>query len=261
MNTFKFILIASITTLSLWNHAEIVQTIDFNDGTREGTYEEVQGSGASVTVTDERARAGSHSLRATITTPDRRSEFTNKYKRPVPGEVTWYGWSVLFPEGHPRDGRYDMFTQFHDFHKSQPQWSKAKRSPTALLLRETGLYLTLKFQSAAETVDFKGFELGEPLIGEWMDFVMQVNWTHDPKVGFLKLWINGELKVDYQGPTYMDYASKKGPYFKAGNYKGAGNWPGTSPRSLFIDEFRMGNEHATFEMVNPATYAADTEKK
>ncbi|MCC5845253.1 MAG: polysaccharide lyase [Verrucomicrobia bacterium] len=235
--------------------------ITFDDGTLAGTFSEVQGPGASVIATDEEARAGTHSMRATMTTPDRRSEIVNQYKRPPLGEVTWYGWSVLFPEGHPRDGRYDMFTQFHDYHRTQPEWSKVNRSPTALLLRETGLYMTLKFQSEPETIDFKGFELGEPLIGEWNDFVMQVNWTHEPDKGFLKLWINGELKIHYKGPTYMNYdAPDSGPYFKAGNYKGAGNWPGTSPRIIYIDEIRIGNKNATYEMVNPATYANEVDQ-
>jgi hypothetical protein len=252
----RILLLAALVPL-LQLPAELTKVINFDDGTLKGTYEEVQGSGASITVTDERARAGTHSLRSTITTPDRRSEINDQYKRPPLGEDVWYGWSVLFPEGHPRDGRYDMFTQFHDYHKTQPEWSKVNRSPTAFMLREAGMSVDLKFQSAPNTIDYKSFALGQPVIGEWMDFVMQVNWTHDPQKGFLKLWINGELKIDYKGPTFMDYATKTGPYFKAGNYKGAGNWPGTSPRIIYIDEIRIGDKNATFEMVNPATYAAD----
>ncbi|MBE2204638.1 MAG: heparin lyase I family protein [Chthoniobacterales bacterium] len=87
--------------------------------------------------------------------------------------------------------------------------------------------------------------------GRWHDFVVHVKWTHLP-TGFMKIWINGELKLDYAGPTYLDYgAGSAGPYFKMGNYKGTFTWKGTMPRVLYFDEYRMGNANPSYKEVSP----------
>lgn len=39
----------------------------------------------------------------------------------------------------------------------------------------------------------------EDLIGNWTEVIFNTNWHPDPKKGFAKVWIDGELKVDFKG--------------------------------------------------------------
>jgi len=255
MKLFTFVLLFA-TALQ----AKVVQVIDFETGDLSTTFEEKQGKEGSVKNTTEHARVGNHSVKTVMTKRDKRMEINNKYKRGTVGGVNWYGWSVRFAEDFPTDGRFDIFSQFHDFHKKLPEWGKDGKAPTCFLHRKGKLQLDLKYQTGTETTEHKSYPLGDIVKGEWIDFVVHVKWTHEDD-GFFKVWRDGKLVVNHQGSTYMDYPAKQGPYFKAGNYKGASNWPGTSPRVIYIDEFRMGNGEASYEDVNPAAYADTSESQ
>jgi len=245
------ILLSACLAFSASLHAGVTQVIDFETGDKSQVYSEEQGPTASVEITQEHVRAGSYALKSVMNNKDKRAEVTNKYNRGAIGGENWYGWSVYFPADFPTDGRFDIISQFHDFHKGKPSWGEDGKAPTCIIHRDGRLQLDLKYQPAPQSTERHSFALGNFTPGAWHDFVVHVSWTHEAD-GFFKLWLNGELMVDYEGPTYMDYPKQKGPYFKIGNYKGAGNWPGTAPRVLYFDEFRMGDAEASFEEVNPA---------
>jgi hypothetical protein len=57
-------------------------------------------------------------------------------------------------------------------------------------------------------------------------------------------------KLDYKGPSYWNNEGN-GPYFKMGLYKGDPNFKGPAPRTVFTDEYRLGNDKSSFEEVSP----------
>ncbi len=244
---------------SVPTYAGVIQVIDYETGDFSQVYKELDGPNASVEIVQSPVRKGSYAMKATVTTDDRRAEVNNKYKRGTVGGKNWYGWSVYVPSDYPGDGRFDIISQFHDYHSSQPAWSKDGKAPTHVMVDTTNsiLKFDLKYQSGFETVAHKTWNLGSYTKGAWHDFVMEIVWSHDSSIGMLKLWLNGVQMINYNGPTYMDYGSGNGPYFKMGNYKGSANWPGTSPRVFYFDEFRMGDANSSYSEVNPAPAVAD----
>lgn len=238
--------------------AALLQIFDFETGdlSRVGSLE-LEGPTASVTVSTEVARRGNYSMKAFINKQDKRAEAVSQLRGTV-GGINWYGWSIHVPTTQPGDGKFDILAQFHDWHQQQPAWAKDGTAPTCLTLREDGLFqFSLKYQGPVNpatgnpTTVHQLFPLAPATKGEWQDFVVNVRWTH-LSTGFLKVWLNGDLLVDYTGPTYLDYGAGRGPYFKMGDYKGVSNWSGTGPRYFHMDEFRMGDETSSYEEVNPA---------
>ena len=39
----------------------------------------------------------------------------------------------------------------------------------------------------------------EELLGNWTEIIFSTNWHPDPEKGFMKVWIDGKLKVDFKG--------------------------------------------------------------
>ena len=39
----------------------------------------------------------------------------------------------------------------------------------------------------------------EKLLGNWTEIIFSTNWHPDPKKGFMKVWIDKKLKVDFKG--------------------------------------------------------------
>lgn len=230
--------------------AAILQTFNFETGNLSQLNSiELDGPTAAVNTSSTVARKGAYCMKSTIATADKRAEGVSTLRGTV-GGVNWYGWSIYAPADYPGDGLYDIVSQFHDWHSSQPTWGKDNRAPTCFLFVNGILQLDLKYPSAPQTVAHKSFNLGPTTKGAWHDIVVNVKWTH-LSTGFMKVWVNGVLKLDYTGPTYMDYGAPNGPYFKMGNYKGAYNWSGTSPRVFYMDEFRMGDAASSYAEVNP----------
>lgn len=252
-------LLLSVVTTPV--QASLLQTFDFESGDLsrlEGI--ELDGPTASVTASADFARRGRYSMKVFINKADKRAEGACTQRGTV-GGVNWYGWSIYVPADQPNDGKFDIISQFHDWHQTQPAWALDGTAPTNVTLGEDGmLRFSLKHQGPADPVTGTPttvhplFNLAPATKGAWHDFVVNVRWTH-LSTGFLKVWLNGDLLVDYTGPTYMDYGAGKGPYFKMGDYKGIYNWPGTGPRYFYMDEFRMGGENSSYDEVSPAQVA------
>jgi hypothetical protein len=76
--------------------------------------------------------------------------------------------------------------------------------------------------------------IGPVVKNTWYDFVYNVRWSSGSD-GFIKGWVNGELKLNYQGPTL--YAGK-GCYLKLANYHSALG----RPVSVIHDRIIAGTE-------------------
>lgn len=245
-STFFCLLFCTVYSLAL--NAAILEHYSFETGdlSQVGSVE-IEYDSADVSVTKAVSRTGEYAMKAYIEHQDKRAESVSNKRGTVGGE-NWYAWSVYIPEDYAGDGLYDIFTQFHDWHESLPSWADDGRAPTNFTLQNGEIRFSLKFQSGEETVEHNLFSLGEYKVGEWHDFVVYIKWTHENS-GFVKVWLNNNLKVDYVGATYLDYGAGNGPYFKVGNYKGVTEWSGTSPRILYMDDYRMGDEFSSYKEV------------
>jgi hypothetical protein len=259
-----------LLSATLPSQAGLIETYDFEDGGNKlSNYNEIDDDLDNPNVTayivnsTDIARRGTHSVKTLITNADKRAEVVSN-KRGTVGGINWYGWSMYIPSTTVINHTRAIVSQFHDWHNSQPAWGKDNRAPSCFTLETNGNFqFNLKYENPAvpQTIIHQNFVLGAYTVGAWHDMVMQVRWTH-LSTGFVKIWVNGELKLDYTGPTYMNYtATNSGPYFKAGDYTGLYDWTGVGPRYFHFDEFRMGNSTSSYAEVDPAPPIVDIQSE
>lgn len=82
--------------------------------------------------------------------------------------------------------------------------------------------------------------------GQWVDWVMERNYTLSADTGYVRLYMNGSLVHTYLGPNYRKDANhSKEPYIQNGLYKwnfGSSNpEPNVDTVTMYMDEVRFGN--------------------
>lgn len=200
-------------------------------------------------------RAGKQAFRHWVNRCGERSELA--MKKTVIGNTYWYGWSIFIPSDwqDPSDG-YDILAQWATF--PSPRNGKFACGSNGSYMIRSGNNISFRFQRKGENSDSEctRYNLASlpEVRGKWVDFVMHVKWTGNTD-GFLKLWTkignsSYTQNVDYKGRTFWNDESE-GPYFKMGLYKGDPNFKGAAPRTLYTDEYRLGDANSSFEEVAP----------
>lgn len=120
------------------------------------------------------------------------------------GSEQWYGWSIYFPEDYINI--YPTKVALGQFHqvKSHPVW---------MFQNSDGGY-HLDDQVYGHTRHYHKLISENDLRGKWHKIEVHVKWSKKDD-GFMKVWINGEQKVNYSGQT-MDAETV---YFKYGLYR------------------------------------------
>jgi hypothetical protein len=201
-------------------------------------------------------RDGNFAAKSSVKHTQHRAEISSE-RSPAYG-VARYGWSVYIPQEFDADTFFSIITQWHSWGSGRES-PKDGGPPTSITVSKGKLQLKLLHQGDdGWTSKATYFPLGsiEDMRGQWTDWVMEVDWQAPGKGGWLKLYKNDKLIVDYKGTTW--YQDKdKGPYFKFGCYKGGSTWRGTEEGAvLYFDSARMAvGDSSTYKMVNPATYA------
>lgn len=168
----------------------------------------------------------------------------------------WYGFSNYLPEDFVTDPLAEKIAQWHEI----PDWDLGEswRSPPVSLGIENDRYYVQILWSTApvNTNNTKDGEKKEDLgpvdKNKWNDWVFHIkfSWRSD---GIVEIWKNKKKIFNYYGPN--SFNDKHLPYFKIGIYKwGWKGWASYSPeekRVLFYDEVRIGNRHASLDMVSP----------
>lgn len=133
-----------------------------------------------------------------------RSELSELRKSVTRGTSQWYGWSLFLPENYVNI--YPTKVALGQFHQENShviwmfQNSKGGYHLDDQVFGSTRRYYTLIDESE--------------LRGKWHRIEVQADWT-DEDDGFFRVWVDGEQKVDYSGPTMTAKAS----YFKYGIYR------------------------------------------
>jgi hypothetical protein len=201
-------------------------------------------------------RAGTHAFKHWISRQGERSELAMS-KTKIGGEY-WYGWSMFLPADFDHTGSRSIVMQLATF--PTPRNGRFPLSANGSYMSVDGDgRLRFHLQRKGEDKDMVGesFTLLEDIAkvkGCWLDFVMHAKWTGQPD-GFLRLWLRAgdeayAQKLDWKGRTFWD-DEDKGPYFKMGLYTGDPGWKGSPERTLYTDEYRLGDAQSSFEEVAP----------
>jgi hypothetical protein len=169
-----------------------------------------------------------------------RSELTETSPLATIGFEYWYGWSLFVPKDFPNI--YPTITTLGQFNQ------KVTNIPPVMFnLRWSGFWLMMyQYDHSFLLIPEDDFR------NRWHDIIVHVKWSTDFD-GFLKVWVNGQLKVEHFGPqTWHNYPI----YFKYGIYRteiskyklteGADRVP---TQIVYFDEVRGGRSR---ESVDPS---------
>ncbi|MEI6945614.1 heparin lyase I family protein [Paraflavisolibacter sp. H34] len=153
---------------------------------------------------------------------------------------TWHSYVSYFPAGqYLPDSDDETFNQWHqggDF--GSPMFTLRTMKGSIQVRRRT-----------PDGANYTDHILMSIPYDRWVAFVMHMK-QHVTN-GIFQVWIDGELKMDYKGPTM--YA---GPYgkWKIGIYKSDWNKGGTTDthiRVWYIDEVKLGDSTAVYQVMRP----------
>ena len=176
------------------------------------------------------------------------------------GKEYWYGFSTYLPKDYVMDNSTEIIAQFHGTPDEGEAW----------FLPNLGLHITenhyeinrfwdskhITNWSQRDGDDHYTFGNIQSDLGKWTDWVFNVKWDYNKGgVGFTKIWKDGVMIFDNKGPNCTN--DDLGPFLRFGLYKW--DWKhteeeipsNTTHRVVYHDEYKIGNEHATYEEVAP----------
>jgi hypothetical protein len=201
-------------------------------------------------------RAGKAAFKHWVNSKGERSELA--MRRTKIGSTYWYGWSMLLPDDLDHRGSDTIVMQLASWPTPRNgKFPHSANGPYLEIQADGRLIMHLQHKGDEKDMVCDDFVLAEDvakLKGKWIDFVMHARWTGD-RDGVFKMWLKFSdedfvQKVDYNGPTWWN-DEDTGPYFKMGAYMGEPGWKGPSARTVYTDEYRLGDERSTFAEVAP----------
>ena len=232
-----------------------IKVVDFETGDMSQP-RLLEGGKPVIATAPEPVRSGKYSMKTALTHEDHRSEMTSFRAAPY-GEAK-YGWCIYIPKEFDAESWFSIVTQWHSWGTGRDYVMDKPGPPTCITIAKSAWQLKLYHQgddpaSNKAITQFFPFGSIEGDRGKWTEFVMEVNWQSPTTGGgYLRLYKNGELVVDYKGATWFD-GKTAGPFFKMGVYKGSGTWKGEEPGAvLYFDDFKMVGAGGKREDVDPA---------
>ncbi len=126
-------------------------------------------------------------------------------------------------------------------------------TPTYLAMEQGRYYLFITQVNANGSTTILKRDAGAVVKDKWEDWVLYRNFTSNAYTGFVKLYKNGQLIVDFVGGNWKDdNKHSREPYMQMGLYKWAfrDGWspkPDVSEVTMFMDEIRFGTEQASLD--------------
>ena len=108
-----------------------------------------------------------------------------------PGKEKWYRFYLFIPQD---------YNNIAPAKTSLIQWKGYKGNKDVLVMIQTyhgGLY----FNHNGDTFNDQWWLLknDQDMRGKWIEIVFNTNWHPDENKGYMKVWIDGKMKVDYKG--------------------------------------------------------------
>ena len=229
--------------------------IDFETGDFSQAHGTEGGDVSIVKAGEAPVREGKYAAKISLKLNQHRAEVAG-FRSEAYG-VARYGWSLYVPKDFDAFTHFSIITQWHSWGSGRES-PKDGGPPTSMTISKGKLSLKLLHQGDdgwTSKADYFSLGMADEMRDQWTDFVMEVNWQPPGKGGWLKLYKNDKLVVDYKGTTWFQ-DKDKGPYFKMGIYKGGTQWRGTEEGAIiYVDAARMAlGESSTYKMVDPAAY-------
>jgi hypothetical protein len=203
----------------------------------------------TLTVSSDRARTGSKSLKITLGAPasDRggsndpgRCQATPNYPDARNGSDLWYGWSQYLDSGWSANEMVDSrkyFLGLAGFRLTDT----LRSGPGANLDVDRSQYYTgINLSGATSDFPIGHADFGGMRFGGWDDFVVHVRWSTSSN-GVMEWWRNGVKLSSYTGRTLG--AGRKVAR-RQGIYEGVGV---SQTRVMYVDNDRIGTSYAAVD--------------
>ena len=112
------------------------------------------------------------------------------YKKKPWKKERWYRFYIYLPEDYNSIAPAKM---------SLIQWKRLKPSKVLVMFQHMHAGLTFNRNGDSFKDSHVVLKRNEELLGNWTEIIFSTNWHPDPEKGFMKVWIDGKLKVDFKG--------------------------------------------------------------
>ena len=112
------------------------------------------------------------------------------YKKKPWKKERWYRFYIHLPEDYNSIAPAKM---------SLIQWKRHKPSKVLVMFQHMHAGLTFNRNGDSFKDSYVVLKRNEELLGNWTEIIFSTNWHPDSAKGFMKVWIDGKLKVDFKG--------------------------------------------------------------
>ncbi len=181
---------------------------DFETGDRTQWSKTQMVSSDRLQVLSSPTRQGSYAIKVTVKQGDNpisasgnRNELV-RMTNEKEGDEFFYRWSTMFASDYPSANTWQLFTQWHHSGDSGSP-------PVEFYVNGETIYLRLQGSSVVWSTKL--------VRGQWLDFIFHVKWSAKSSVGFVELYLNGQLVLPkrYAATLYSGMTN----YLKVGLYR------------------------------------------
>ena len=112
------------------------------------------------------------------------------YKKKPWKKERWYRFYIHLPEDYNSIAPAKM---------SLIQWKRHNPSKVLVMFQHDHSGLTFNRNGDTFKDTYIVLKPNKELLGSWTEIIFSTNWHLDPEKGFMKVWIDGKLKVDFKG--------------------------------------------------------------
>ena len=112
------------------------------------------------------------------------------YKRYPSKAERWYQFYIFLPKDYNSVAPSKM---------SLIQWKRHKPSKVLVMFQHMHAGLTFNRNGDTFRDSYVLLKKNEELLGNWTQIIFNTNWHPDPDKGFMRVWIDGQLKIDFEG--------------------------------------------------------------
>ena len=112
------------------------------------------------------------------------------YKKKPWKKERWYRFYIYLPKDYNSIAPAKM---------SLIQWKRHKPSKVLVMFQHMHAGLTFNRNGDSFKDSYVVLKRNEELLGNWTEIIFSTNWHPDPAKGFMKVWIDGKLKIDFKG--------------------------------------------------------------
>ena len=127
-----------------------------------------------------------------------RTELT--FRKEIPKKEKWYRFLINIPKSH---------NQLAPAKLSLIQWKRySKPSRTMIMFQHTAAGLVFNRNGDTFRDSYIVLVSEEDLYERWIEIVFNTNWHPNKDKGYMKVWVDGELKIDFAGVSHASTAEK-----------------------------------------------------